>query len=48
MLFFKEFFNVLFIFERESKQGKGREKGDRGSKAGSVLIAEHPMWGSNS
>ena len=52
-LFFKK---RLFFRERErekasawaSGEGAEREKGDRVSKAGSVLTAHSPMWGLNS
>ena len=40
------FFKCLLIFEREREheQGWGRERGDRGTKAGSVLRAVSTMW----
>ena len=42
----------MFIFERESESEQARagegQREDRGSKMGSVLIAESPMWGLNS
>ena len=44
------FFKCLFIL-RESmcaRVGEGQREGDRGSKAGSALTAESPMWGLNS
>ena len=45
---FKNIFFHVCLFLREYKQGRGREKEARGSKAGSVPIAASPMWGSNS
>ena len=36
-----------FLKERECKQGKGRERGDRGFEAGSVPTAVSPMRGPN-
>ena len=42
VVFFK-----TFIFER-AQVGEGQREGDRGSKAGSVLTVQGPMWGSNS
>ena len=39
----------LFIFEGERESGRGaKREGDRGSEAGSELIAVTPMLGSNS
>ena len=43
----------MYIFERESmhmrvSRGGAEREGDRGSKAGSVLIVEGLMWGSKS
>ena len=45
--FFFSFF-LTFIFEREREQaGEGAEReGDRGSEAGSSMIVESPMRGS--
>ncbi|XP_053745406.1 uncharacterized protein LOC128773014 isoform X1 [Panthera pardus] len=37
----------LLVLERACKQGRGREKADRGSKVGSTLTTERPIWGSN-
>ena len=50
--FIKNFFLVdLYFTEREREcvqAGEGqRERGDRGSKVGSVLMTESPMQGSN-
>ena len=43
------FFNVLFVFERESMSRGGIERErDRTSKEDYVLRAASPMWGSNS
>ena len=46
------FFLMFILFLRERvcahKQGRSREKGDRGSEVGSMLTAETPMQGSNS
>ena len=40
------FFNVYFIFEKESTSKGGAEtEGERGSEAGSVLTAEEPDAG---
>ena len=43
------FFKCLFIFETErERERKGEREGNKGSEAGSVLIAESPVRGSNS
>ena len=37
---------LFFLFERESaSRGGASREGDRGSKAGSALIAASPLWG---
>ena len=46
------FLNVhLFLRERETEcewQGGAERKGDTESKAGSMLLAQNPTWGSDS
>lgn len=40
---------ILFILEKESASEERVEReGERGSEAGSVLIAASPIWGWNS
>ena len=45
-LFVLIYFLIIFIFEGDSVSGGGAEReGDRGSKLGSALTANSPMWG---
>ena len=50
-LFFNIFFNFYLFWEREREQarewGKGKERRERESQAGSEPTAQSPTWGSN-